>query len=67
MGFLKAVDGYKSYALVVVLMVLTAVTSGPGGFETVNLETLTSPSAMIQQIGILLIGSFRSAIGKIIK
>ena len=67
MGFMKAVDGYKSYALVVVLMVLTAVQSGPGGFETVNLETLTSPGAMMQQIGILLIGTFRSAIGKLIK
>ncbi len=65
-GFLKAIDGYKSYALVVVAMILVAVTHGPEGFETINFAPLADPELLLKEVFVLMIGAARSAIGKLI-
>ena len=66
-GFLKAIDGYKSYALVIVAMVLVAVTHGPEGFEGINFASLADPDLILKEVMLLMVGAGRSAIGKLIK
>ena len=65
-GFLKKINGYKSYALVCVAVVLTAVVHGPEGYDGINFAKLADPDLLLKEVFVLMLGAGRSAIGNLI-
>lgn len=65
-SLLALVDGKKTYLLVAVLFVLVLINGGDPAAQDWN-AMLTDPQRIMEAIGVLLLGTFRSALDKLIK
>ena len=63
-NILDKLSGNKTYLLMGALLLLTVLTHGDAGSLDLN-AMVTDPALIEKEIGVLLIGSFRSAIAKV--
>ena len=63
-GFIAAVDGYKSYIILVAIAILLAVTEGDTNGLDLN-QLMTDPELLLKELFVALAAAGRSAISKI--
>ena len=63
-GFIAAVDGYKSYIILVAIAILLAVTEGDTNGLDLN-QLMTDPELLLKELFVALAAAGQSAISKI--